>query len=249
MKLRAPVLALASVAVIAGVIAAFFVVESKHHDAKSSSSSVLFSQSADGGTLKPAGGDRMTLVMRGVAPQLVWTEDRPDRDAGQLSVGDLVSGWAKLGFASDAPNAVLTLLDGADEADTIAIELLHRPRYNPTDQTVVYDVRRLRETSDGLGGFQDDLDRRVPERFDAASVFIDNAGAEQVHALEDQEPEATPAGRGASALPRQPAAPTGVPQQPAQTSGGMAPDWYPDPYEQANLRYFDGVNWTDQTAN
>jgi hypothetical protein len=206
---------------IAGVfIAVFFVVESKHHDANSNSPSALFSQSADAGTLKPAGGDRMTLTLRGVAPQLVWFQDRPNRDAGQLSTGDLVSGWAKLGFAADAPNAVLTLLEGADEADTIAVELLHRPRYDPTGQTLVYDVRRLRETSDGLDGFQDDLDRRVPEQFDAASLFIDNANP-----------------------PEYPLGPGG------QLPDGTPAGWYPDPNRQANLRYWDGMNWTDQTAN
>jgi hypothetical protein len=57
------------------------------------------------------------------------------------------------------------------------------------------------------------------------------------------------AGRGASALNRQPAAPTGVPQQPAQAASGAAPGWYPDPNGVARLRYFDGINWTDQTGN
>ena len=57
------------------------------------------------------------------------------------------------------------------------------------------------------------------------------------------------AGRGASALHQQPALPTGTPQQPAQLTAGPAPGWYPDPNRQANLRYFDGVAWTDQTAN
>jgi hypothetical protein len=57
------------------------------------------------------------------------------------------------------------------------------------------------------------------------------------------------AGRGASALHRQPAVPTGVPQQPAQAAAGPAPGWYPDPNGVARLRYFDGVSWTDQTTN
>jgi hypothetical protein len=54
-------------------------------------------------------------------------------------------------------------------------------------------------------------------------------------------------GRGASALNRQPALPTGAPQQAPQS--GPAPGWYEDPNRQARLRYFDGVNWTDQTSN
>jgi hypothetical protein len=57
------------------------------------------------------------------------------------------------------------------------------------------------------------------------------------------------AGRGASALHRQPAAPTGAPQAPAQAAGGVAPGWYADPNGVARLRYFDGANWTEQTSN
>jgi hypothetical protein len=57
------------------------------------------------------------------------------------------------------------------------------------------------------------------------------------------------AGRGASALHRQPGLPTGAPQQPAQAAAGPAPGWYPDPNGVAKLRYFDGLNWTDQTSN
>jgi hypothetical protein len=57
------------------------------------------------------------------------------------------------------------------------------------------------------------------------------------------------AGRGASALHRQPGLPTGAPQQPAQAASGPAPGWYPDPNGVAKLRYFDGLNWTDQTSN
>jgi hypothetical protein len=51
----------------------------------------------------------------------------------------------------------------------------------------------------------------------------------------------TPIGGGAGA-------PQGQPQQPA-AAGGAQPGFYPDPYNQARLRYFDGNEWTQQTSN
>jgi hypothetical protein len=53
--------------------------------------------------------------------------------------------------------------------------------------------------------------------------------------------QATPAAQPATAA--QPAA-----AQPAAASSPKA-DWYPDPQGQARLRYWDGTQWTDQTAD
>jgi hypothetical protein len=36
---------------------------------------------------------------------------------------------------------------------------------------------------------------------------------------------------------------------PTPAAGQAAPDWYPDPRGQARLRYWDGTQWTDQTAD
>ncbi|MEA2443808.1 MAG: hypothetical protein QOJ12_1100 [Thermoleophilales bacterium] len=54
-------------------------------------------------------------------------------------------------------------------------------------------------------------------------------------------PTATPAGVGAPAA--------GVPDPGAAAAGGPKADWYPDPQGQARLRYWDGSQWTDQTAD
>jgi hypothetical protein len=51
-------------------------------------------------------------------------------------------------------------------------------------------------------------------------------------------PPATTAGAGAA-----PAAAA------AAAAGGPKADWYPDPQGQARLRYWDGTQWTDQTAD
>jgi hypothetical protein len=58
------------------------------------------------------------------------------------------------------------------------------------------------------------------------------------------QPAATPAGAGTA-----PAAGGPAPAGGAAAGGGQpAPDWYPDPQGQARLRYWDGSQWTDQTA-
>jgi hypothetical protein len=56
------------------------------------------------------------------------------------------------------------------------------------------------------------------------------------------QPTGTPAGVGAaSAGPADPGA--------GAAAGGPKADWYPDPQGQARLRYWDGSQWTDQTAD
>jgi hypothetical protein len=137
--------------------------------------SLLFTQSAMGGALKPAGGNRMTLTLRGIPSQVVWFQDRPDRHAGDISAAAFESHWRAFGFQSDAPNAALTLLDAPDKADTVVVELLRRPRYKPAQATMTYEVRPLSGTPDGLDDFGDDVDDAVPASFGAAALFIDAA--------------------------------------------------------------------------
>jgi hypothetical protein len=45
------------------------------------------------------------------------------------------------------------------------------------------------------------------------------------------------------------AASAGVADPGAQAAGQPKADWYPDPQGQARLRYWDGTQWTDQTAD
>lgn len=45
------------------------------------------------------------------------------------------------------------------------------------------------------------------------------------------------------------AASAGVADPGAQAGGQPKADWYPDPQGQARLRYWDGTQWTDQTAD
>jgi hypothetical protein len=54
-------------------------------------------------------------------------------------------------------------------------------------------------------------------------------------------PAATTAGVGAASA--------GAADPGAAAAGGPKADWYPDPQGQARLRYWDGSQWTDQTAD
>jgi hypothetical protein len=55
---------------------------------------------------------------------------------------------------------------------------------------------------------------------------------------------------GAPPAPTPPVSPPVQPQQPtAGTQANPPADWYPDPHGQARLRWWDGSQWTDQTAD
>ena len=145
--------------------------------------SLLFTQSATHGSLEPAKchcRGRRVLTLHGVAAQVVWFEDRPQRHAGHLPAREFAHQWFAFGFRADPPNAALTLLDGSDPADTVVVELVARPRYDRERRTMRYVVRLLPKASGKLADFQADLDARVPRRFGAASLFIDTAVARQL---------------------------------------------------------------------
>jgi hypothetical protein len=136
----------------------------------------LFTQTAKRGALKPAKGKpRFTLRLRGVAPQVVWFDDRPGRQTGQIPVGGFVRSWAALGFDEVPPNAALTLLDAEDHEDTVVLKL-GNPRYERKTRTVRYPARVLDEATGNLSHLEPHRDERVPRRFRAASLFIDDGG-------------------------------------------------------------------------
>jgi hypothetical protein len=139
---------------------------------------VLFTQTAAHGSLTPGkhkskGDSRYVLTLRGVAPQLVWFQDRPGRHTGHLSARDFVRGWKGFGFKADRPNAALSVLDGKESADTVVIEL-SRPRYDAKRRTMRYSARPISRATGTLSVFATGRDSGVPRRFGAVSLFIDN---------------------------------------------------------------------------
>jgi hypothetical protein len=62
------------------------------------------------------------------------------------------------------------------------------------------------------------------------------------------DPNAFPQQHGAPQPIAAPLAPGGAPGADAQP-GSFSPDWYPDPWLQARIRYWDGNAWTGHTSN
>jgi hypothetical protein len=130
-------------------------------------SSALFVQSAQGGRF-----DDGRLKLRGVSPAVVWFTEEPARDSGTVSFATLRRGLFARG--RPAPNAALAI-EGGGLDGVVALEL-RDPRYNARRRTVSYRVRRLRDVGGRLDRFADELSRRrLPRRFGAASLFIDNS--------------------------------------------------------------------------
>jgi len=63
-----------------------------------------------------------TLTLHGV-PSVLWFTDRPERDAGHMTVADFLAGWdqGSGSFAADPPNAALSILaeDGGDPIEAV----------------------------------------------------------------------------------------------------------------------------------
>jgi Protein of unknown function (DUF2510) len=76
------------------------------------------------------------------------------------------------------------------------------------------------------------------------------AGQPQATPAPQQQTYAQPAGGGAAPAAQQPAA-SATPATPAQSDAPAAAkaDWYPDPRGEKRLRYWDGSQWTDHTAD
>jgi len=113
---------------------------------------LLFSQSANEGTLKRRGknGGHL-LTLRGVS-KTVWFQDRPGRQSGHFDTEGFVDNWSGFGFAADPPNAALTVVRHGDGRHTAVVELRH-PRYRPATRRVRY------------------------RHFEATSLFIDDTNA------------------------------------------------------------------------
>lgn len=82
-------------------------------DTKDTQSSLLFALEGRNAELKPRGGRRFTLTIpiRGPHHLVTWFTDRPARDAGHLTVTQLLDIWSagNDSFASDPPNVAIVL--------------------------------------------------------------------------------------------------------------------------------------------
>lgn len=165
-------------AVIAGAVGATVATggataQSEPGNVRGKPKSYLFVQNASAGSMTRIRGSRglYRLRLRGVDPHAAFFSDRPARTTGVLRHGALHRALFRPGLA--APNAAVVLVGAHSRQDTLAVRLT-RPRYNPRARTLAYVARPLRSVTRGLRHLDDRLDRRLPRRFGAASLFIDS---------------------------------------------------------------------------
>jgi microcystin-dependent protein len=138
---------------------------------------LLFTLVSESGTFeksKDRPKDTFQLKLRDLAAATLWFTDRPERDSGTIPTPRFFRQWERLGFNDDPPNAVVSLVGGADRADTVALEL-RRPRLSKSGTSVRLTVKLLKEAPSGLAHLADDLDGRLERRFEDATLFIDDA--------------------------------------------------------------------------
>lgn len=116
----------------------------------------MFVQNAHGATFSSG-----TLTLQGINPMTVFFSDRPDRIAGHGLTTEFVAKWGEgdNSFASDPPNASLSMVVGDEMVDVVAV--LKNPRLEGSD--LLYDVWLL--------------DGDMPAKADGVSLFIDVIGA------------------------------------------------------------------------
>lgn len=115
----------------------------------------LFVQTADSVTLADG-----VLVMGGVDPATIYFSDRPDRVAGHLTTDEFVATWGDGddSFASNPPNATLSILTGEQPQEIVVV--LSDPQIR--DGNLIYNVNILQGAEAATGG--------------ACSLFIDIIG-------------------------------------------------------------------------
>lgn len=135
--------------------------------------SFLFVQQGQGGSLVKGTNGTMTLTLTGVRPETVYFSDTPNRISGEISTGLFTS--SSLWNATSSPNAAL-MLAGAPAANDTVILTLSDPQYNRTSATLQYSAVAVPDyQGEGLLAFRTFADPGVPEHFDQAMLFIDNA--------------------------------------------------------------------------
>jgi hypothetical protein len=101
-----------------------------------------------------------TLTLKGVGPTTLFFADRPKREVGHMTMEDFLKDWneGEDNFATDPPNAVLSIFDKDKITDVVIV--LSKPRLK--DQNLSYDVKIL--------------DGEMPATGGESSLFIDPRG-------------------------------------------------------------------------
>lgn len=137
----------------------------------------LYSVSGGGGTLEPD-ADGLALTITEVDSHTIAFADRPVRAAQVIGTARLAERW-DAAFGDDPPNAVLTELGPeAGEPDSTVLTLTD-PSYDVTSATLRFRATLVPDADvpDRLRGVGGQRRSEAPETFDAVSLFIDDAPA------------------------------------------------------------------------
>lgn len=134
-----------------------------------SSSSVLFVQSTEAGSLTPVDGKKgtYTLELSKPNPHVTWFKDRPERTAGTMSTDQFLGLWGqgKDSFETDPPNAALAV--ASEPLKTMVFELSD-PVAEKDSKTVQYTATLISDPYTMTEGIKKTHD------FGFASLFIDD---------------------------------------------------------------------------
>jgi len=136
----------------------------------SETAELLFVQTAHAVELKDG-----VLRLSSINPATIFFSDRPQRIVGHEPTEDFVAEWAvgENSFASDPPNAALSILTGT-EPQEIILELMN-PRMEGYD--LLYDVKILQGNEKATG--------------ETVSLFIDPVGKRDDHDKDVEMPQST----------------------------------------------------------
>ncbi len=89
------------------------------------------------------------LTLRGIAPDILYFSDRPDRIVGRVTTREYVDHWAvgNNNFAGDPPNAVLSIQHHPEPQDIVVV--LRDPRLEGAD--LIYKVEVLDGSKEAKG--------------------------------------------------------------------------------------------------
>jgi hypothetical protein len=146
--------------------------------------SVLFSLTADAGTLAPLNGSstEFILTLTSTDAHTIWFSDRPSHTSGTIATSAFVSDWAYFGFAAEPPNVAIVLHDAANETDTLVAEVTNPTFDDLTDtfsaSVTVHDEATSTGDVSTFEHFGSEGDPSLPASFSGVSIFInDVAGA------------------------------------------------------------------------
>lgn len=128
---------------------------SQEQNAQSDEFEALYAQIAKGMTFKDG-----WLTLNGVAPTTLYFSDRPNRITGHIPTEEFLDSWGEGedSFASDPPNAVLSIFS-EDEVNDIVV-VLKDPRLDGDQMRYQVEI----------------LDGEMPASGGANSLFIDMIG-------------------------------------------------------------------------